>query len=120
MQGNLHLIHYNNEKKNIARSNVRKHLNLCRAKAKCSKLQKMDKQYLFKSHTRFPILGSRRVTHSKLRINEEVVTDQLWLHESWVDHYSSLATCSNPNSALGQTFAEIEDLLIHQKPEYHQ
>ena len=105
--GSLH------EQKNKARNNARKHLNLCRAKAEHSKLQKMDKQFLFKSRTMFRNLDGCRVILSKLRINEEVVTDQLRLRDSWVDHFSSLATsCSNSNSALRQTFAEIEDLLV--------
>ena len=50
------------EQKNRARNNVRKHLNLCRAKAEHSKLQKMDKQFPFKCSLVLLSFGDRLIS----------------------------------------------------------
>ncbi len=98
--------------KNIARNNVKKYLNHCRAKAERSRLLKTDTQFYCKDQTRFQRPGRRKATPSKLRINGEVVTDKHKLLDSWVNHFSSLATSlSESNPALAQRLVDIEELL---------
>ena len=97
-----------NEKGRLRRERLR----YCAAQAENRRLLRRDKMFASSHPHRFKLLGHRKKTCSRLKVNDTIITDTPGLLETRADHFSSLAQSKiTDNHGLAVLASDIESLV---------
>ena len=92
---------------------VKKRLRYCTAQAENRRLARREKMFSSSHTDRFKLPGKRKKTCSRLRVNDENISDLPGRLEAWVSHFSKLAKSATDDQDLASLRASVESLVAN-------